>query len=129
MRGIRLVVLAACSVAMVFASSVVKASGSGTIDGTITFVGAVVEPTCSAVVTPGDVNLIISAAQIRPSLQRNCAGSTVMAATAGASRPYAVDVVHLSGSEPDRVLKYFADYVRAAQPSSANPVLVTQTYE
>ncbi|WP_333680234.1 hypothetical protein [Dyella sp.] len=45
------------------------------------------------------------------------------------SRPYEVDVVHLSSSESDHVLNYFANYVRAAQPASADPVLVTQTYE
>lgn len=132
MRGQRLLVLAACSVAMMFASSVAKAGGGGTIDGgTIRFVGAVVEPTCSVVTASGDVSLVLSAAQKHQSLQGNCSAP----ATAGAasvtdsSRPYDVDVVHLSGSEPDQVLKYFAKYVRAAQPGSADPVLLTQTYQ
>ena len=130
MRGLRWFVLASCSVAMVFASSAVRAGGGGTIEGgTITFVGAVVEPTCSVAVMPVDLNLVVSAAQIHPSLQRSCSDTTATSATANASRPYDVDVVRLSDSEPDRVLNYFANYVRAAQPSSANPVLVTQTYE
>ncbi|HUB88963.1 MAG TPA: hypothetical protein VMA74_04450 [Dyella sp.] len=116
--------------AMVLASSAVKAGGGGTIEGgTITFVGAVVEPTCSALPASGDLNLVISAAQAHPSVQRSCSNTTTAAATANVSRPYEVDVVHLSGSEPDRVLNYFANYVRTAQPASADPVLVTQTYE
>lgn len=132
MRGARWLVLVGCSVAMVFAAPVVRAGGGGTIEGgTITFVGAVVEPTCSVVGTAGDLNLVVSAAQTRPSLQRSCSNAATTAATASAnvSRPYEVDVVRLSGSESDRVLNYFANYVRAAQPGSANPVLVTQTYE
>lgn len=130
MRGARWLVLAACSAAMAFGSSAVRAGGSGTIEGgTITFVGSVVEPTCSAVTTIGDLSLVVSTAQMHPSLQRSCAGPAASAATANVSRPYEVNVVHLSGSESDRVLNYFATYVRAAQPASADPVLVTQTYE
>lgn len=130
MRGPHWFVLASCSVAMMFASSAAKASGGGTIEGgTITFVGAVVEPTCSVAGMHDDVRLVVSAAQTHPSLQRSCSDPTTTGAVANASRPYDVDVVHLSGSESDRVLKYFANYVRAAQPSSADPVLLTQTYE
>lgn len=130
MRGQRWFVLAGCSVAMMFASFAVRAGGSGTIEGgTITFVGAVVEPTCSVALLPDDLNLAANVAQTHQSLQRSCSGATTTGAAAGESRPYDVDVVHLSSSEPDQVLRYFASYVRAAQPSSANPVLVTQTYE
>lgn len=127
MRGMRWLVLAGCSVAMVFASPAATAGGGGTI----TFVGAVVEPTCSVAGTPGDLNLVASAAQVHPALQRSCSESTAATtATAGANaRPYEVNVVHLSEAEPDQVLKYFANYVRAAQPGSADPVLLTQTYE
>jgi type 1 fimbria pilin len=130
MRGLRWFVLAGCSVAIVFASFAAKAGGGGTIEGgTITFVGVVVEPTCSAVVTPGDMDLIVNDAQGHPSLQRSCSGTMATGSVASAARPYAVDVVHLSTSESDQVLRYFASYVRAAQPISANPVLITQTYE
>jgi hypothetical protein len=45
------------------------------------------------------------------------------------SRIYAVTVARLSNSESDRVLAYFDNYVRAERPGSADPVLVTQTYE
>lgn len=130
MRGARWLVLAACSAAMAFGSSAVRAGGGGTVEGgTISFIGAVVEPTCSAVTTSGDLSLIVSAAQAHPLLQRSCAGVTAANATASVSRPYDVNVEHLSSSESDRVLNYFANYVRAAQPASADPVLVTQTYE
>src|SRR5579859_4695963 len=122
MRGLRWFVLASCSVAMMFASSAAKASGGGTIEGgTITFVGAVVEPTCSVAAMAGDLKLVVGAAQMHPSLQRSCSDTTATSATANASRPYGVDVVRLSDSEPDRVLRYFANYVRAAQPASADP--------
>lgn len=132
MRGARWLVLATCSVAMVFGSPAARAGGGGTIEGgTITFVGAVVEPTCSAGTTSGDLSLVVSAAQAHPSLQQSCSGASPTVATANAtvSRPYEVDVVHLSASESDHVLNYFANYVRAAQPASADPMLVTQTYE
>jgi hypothetical protein len=129
----RLFVLASCAAAVVFASPVVRAGGGGAIGGgTITFVGAIVEPTCSVAGTPDDMNLVVSAAQAHPALQRNCSGPVAAAGTETASanaRPYEVAVVHLSQSEPDQVLKYFANYVRAAQPGSADPVLLTQTYE
>jgi type 1 fimbria pilin len=112
---------------MAFGSSAVRAGGSGTI----TFVGAVVEPTCSVVASTDELNVVVSAAQLHPLLQRNCSEAAAATATTNASvsRPYEVDVVHLSASEPDRVLNYFANYVRAAQSGSADPVLVTQTYE
>jgi type 1 fimbria pilin len=130
MHGARWLVLVGCSVAMVFASPAVRAGGGGTIEGgTITFVGAVVEPTCSVLSAPGDMNQVLSAAQAHPSVQRSCSNATAAAAATNVSRPYELDVVHLSGAEPDRVLNYFANYVRTAQPASADPVLVTQTYE
>ena len=127
MRGSRLFVLAGCFAVLVFGSPAVKAGGGGTVEGgTITFVGAVVEPTCSVAGMTDDLTMVASAAQAHPALQRSCSDS--MAATANA-RPYEVNVVHLSADEPDQVLKYFANYVRAAQSGSADPVLLTQTYE
>ncbi|MFK2893451.1 hypothetical protein [Dyella flagellata] len=126
----RLLVLVGCCVAMALGSSAAKAGGGGSIEGgTITFTGAVVEPTCSVAAMPADMNLVVSAAQVHQSLQRSCSDTSAAAAVASASRPYLVDVASLSGTQSDRVLQYFANYVRAAQPESANPVLVTQTYE
>jgi hypothetical protein len=130
MRGPRWWVLIGCFVMAVGGASAARAGGGGTLEGgTITFVGAVVEPTCSVAAMPGDMSQVVSAAQAHQSLQRNCSGAETAAAAAGASRPYDVNVVHLSDSESDQVLRYFANYVRAAEPSSADPVLVTQTYE
>jgi len=132
MRGMRWLVLAGCSVAMVFASPVATAGGGATVGGgTITFVGAVVEPTCNVADVSGDLNLVASAALVHPALQRSCSGpvATTAATASTNARPYEVNVVHLSETEPDQVLKYFANYVRAAQPGSADPVLLTQTYD
>ena len=130
MHGRRWLVLG-CLVISALGASAAKAGGGGTIDGgTITFVGAIVEPTCSALTTPSDVRAAADAAQNHQSLQRNCFVPVTGSATStDAPRPYEVDVVHLSSSESDRVLSYFANYVRAAQPGSADPMLVTQTYD
>jgi len=129
MRGMRLFVLASCSVAMMLVPFAARAGGGGTIEGgTITFVGAVVEPTCSVAATLADLDLVVGAAQAHPSMQRNCSDVAATSAATNA-RPYDVNVVHLSTSESDQVLRYFASYVRTAQPASADPVLVTQTYE
>jgi hypothetical protein len=130
MRGRRWLVLMSCSFVMMFASSVARAAGGGSIDsGTIRFVGAIVEPTCSAVITSSDLNAVIGDVHTHQSLQRSCSEPATAGGAASAYRPYDVDVVHLSTSESDRVLNYFANYVRASRPGSADPVLVTQTYE
>lgn len=131
MRGARWLVLASCSIAMMFSSSAVRAGGSGTVEsGTISFMGAVVEPTCSIAADPVSLNAVITASGLRSSQPHNClrpAGAGPNATDA--ARIYQVDVEHLSGAEPDRVLNYFASYVRAAQTGSADPVLVTQNFE
>lgn len=130
MRSLRYVVLAGCFFVTVLGSPAAKASGGGTIDGgTITFTGMVVEPTCSVATVSTDVGLAPGAVQVHQPLQRSCSSATATGPTAKVSRPYIVDVVRLSGTEPDRVLRYFENYVRAAQPQSANPQLITQTYE
>jgi hypothetical protein len=129
MRGPRWVLLIGCFVVSAFGASAVKAGGGGTIEGgTITFVGSLVEPTCNISNAPDLPSPVASAAGTRQSYRRSCSGSTAQAPV-NASRTYTTSVVNLSGSESDQVLRYFASYVRAAQPSNANPVLVTQTYE
>lgn len=131
MRGPRWFVLVGCFLVSVLGTSAAKAGGGGTIEGgSITFIGAVVEPTCSIAVEPEALNAAISAIGSHSSLQRNCYRSVGTAASVpDASRIYNVDVEHLSGSESDRVLNYFASYVRAAQPGSADPVLLTESFE
>jgi hypothetical protein len=127
MRSPRSLVLVSCFLVSVLGASAAKAGGGGTVDGgTIRFSGAVVEPTCS-IATQSIPGLTAGTVQVRQSLQQSCGGSATAGATASTSPTYQVDVVHLSGTEPDQVLRYFAGYVRAAQ-ASADPELVTQTY-
>jgi type 1 fimbria pilin len=128
MRSPRSLVLVSCFLVSVLGASAVKAGGGGTVDSaTIRFSGAVVEPTCS-VATQSVLDLAANATQGHQSLQQSCGGSTSAGATTSATPTYKVDVVHLSGSESDQVLRYFSGYVRAAQ-ASADPELVTQTYD
>jgi type 1 fimbria pilin len=129
MRGPRWAFLIGCFVVSVFGTSAVKAGGGGTIEGgTISFVGSLVEPTCNLSTAPDLLSPVASAAGMRQSYRRSCSGGTTEVPV-NASRTYSASVVHLSSAESDQVLRYFASYVRAAQPRSADPVLVTQTYE
>jgi hypothetical protein len=129
MRNRQWLVWMGCFLVSALGTSVAMAGGGGNVDsGTITFAGAVVEPTCNIATMQGVLNLASNVASTQQSLQQNCAGSVTADASSSASRPYEVAVVHLSGSEPDQVLRYFAGYVHAAQ-ATADPVLVTQTYE
>jgi type 1 fimbria pilin len=129
MRGPRSLVLVSCFLISVLGASAAKAGGGGTVDGgTIRFAGAVIEPTCSVAAMQSVLDLAASATQMHQSIQQSCAGPATAGATTGAAPTYKVDVVHLSGSEPDQVLRYFSGYVRAAQ-ASADPKLVTQTYD
>jgi hypothetical protein len=131
MRGVpRRLVLVGCFLVSILGTSAARAGGGGTVEGeTITFVGAIVEPTCSVARVESTLTLAVSAAQKHQPLQQNCSDPAIAGTAAGARRPYVVNIVHLSGSESDQVLRYFANYARVAQPSSADPVLVTQTYE
>jgi hypothetical protein len=125
MRSKQWLIWVGCFLVSALGTSAARAGGGGTVDtGTIRFSGAVVEPTCSVASMQGVINLATST-----TLQQNCADPAATSdATTSASRPYQVNIVHLSGSEPDQVLRYFAGYVRAAQ-ATADPMLVTQTYE
>jgi type 1 fimbria pilin len=93
--------------------------------GRITFIGAIVEPTCG-VTAESAITLIARAAAQNAPQQIACTGPN---ATVAAPQIFAVNVVHLTDAEPDRVLKYFNDYVKASQAGTQSPVLVTQTYE
>jgi type 1 fimbria pilin len=127
MRGQRWWVLG-CFFVVALGSPAAKAGGGGTVEsGSITFVGAIVAPTCNVANNPSVLKAAAGPAQVGQSSIQNClgAGETV----ANPSRIYAVTVSHLSGSDSDRVLQYFDNYVRAGQPGTADPVLVTQAYE
>lgn len=123
MRGMRLFVLTGCSAMMIFASFAARAGGGGTI----TFVGALVAPTCSFSAAQDLPDASTGSSGTQQSRQRSCSGAKSV--SINASRTYNTSVVHLSNSENDQVLRYFASYVRAEQSGNADPVLVTQTYE
>ncbi|GLQ99492.1 hypothetical protein [Dyella mobilis] len=110
-----------------------QAGGGGSIEGggTISFIGAVVAPTCSVATDQQSLSALIGTSGLHPSQSFNCSNPAAgaEASTADPSRIYAVDVDHLTRSEPDQVLNYFASYVRAAQTGPADPVLVTQSFE
>lgn len=128
MHGRRCLVLVGCFLVSILGASVAKAGGSGkSASGTITFVGALVEPTCNISAAPDVSGAGAGAADALYSHQRSCSGANPSSTTA--SQTYSSDVVHLSNAESDQVLRYFAGYVRDAQASRADPVLVTQTYE
>lgn len=92
----------------------------------ILFSGSIVEPTCS--IEAGESTTATGVAPtITGETRRTCAKS--VNATAAASQIYALTVVRLSGSVPDRVLKYFDAYVKGSRTDAVDPALLTQTYE
>jgi len=124
----RCVVLMGGFCAMVLSAPIAHAAGGGTIGGgTITFVGAILAPTCNIATEPVSLTAVTSEA-VAPSLHRQiCSGPGGDAVNA--PRTYAMNVERLTSSEPDRVLKYFDSYVKASGPDVTDPVLVIQTYE
>lgn len=110
---------AGCTLAMIVGSSSVRADG-----GTLSFSGAVVEPTCSV----SDSRVIAASARPNPNAtpQRFACGSADTAVEAG--RAYALTEVSLDAATAnDRLLAYFAGYLSAA--GSAEAKVVTQTFE
>ena len=91
----------------------------------IIFSGSIVEPTCSI-----EAEQSTTVTGVTPTItgeaRRTCARSVN---TTAASQIYVLTVMHLSSSMPDRVLKYFDDYVKASRTDGADPALLTQTYE
>lgn len=89
-------------------------------DGRISFSGRIVEPTCETSATAlGSLDI----GNLPRHVTCDATGS------AAPSRGYMVSVARLGSNAPDRVLRYFATYVRAANPADANPVLLTKVYE
>lgn len=83
--------------------------------GRITFSGRIVEATCA---TGAD----LQAQTAQPTtVKRNECGS-------GGTISYSSSRVALLGDEPDRVLRYFSDYMHAARVD-AQPTLVLRVYE
>jgi type 1 fimbria pilin len=133
MRGRRWLVLAVCLFVVVPESAAVKAAGNRAVEaegGTITFVGAVLEPTCAINAT--NAAAVMDGASIAPSPQHSyaCTGNaSISTADVAASRRYSLTVTHLTDAEADPVLRYFDGYVRASSAEAPNPVLLTQVYE
>jgi hypothetical protein len=106
-------VAAACLVAMTFAPTLALAQ-----QARISFSGRIVEPTCStsdAAVTNID--------KLPRHMTCDHAGSSTP------SRGYALSVTRLDGNPEDRVLSYFATYVRASNTGPVAPVLLTKVYD
>jgi hypothetical protein len=95
--------------------------------GRITFSGAIAEPTCS-VSTVDNTAVAADASRTEVRMER-LACSRFGKASGGGSPIYALTVMRLSGSLPDRVLKYFDTYVKAGRSDVADPLLLTQIYE
>ncbi|GAB2563026.1 hypothetical protein GCM10027066_02870 [Dyella jejuensis] len=113
---------------MVFGSSSARAGGGGTIEGgTITLVGAIVEPTCSIATQSAALSAAIGKVAGGAATEEACSGPS--GAVAKDSPVYVVSAVSLTDAEADPVLKYFNNYVMAGQPQAQHPKLVTQTYE
>lgn len=103
----------------------VASDAAGAANERITFTGAIVEPTCG--VNIERVATLVTAASGSGVPHSDMCGRPNT--TVVASQIYTVSVVRLSDAEPDRVLRYFSDYVRAGQVNAPSPILVTQTYE
>ncbi|MGC1549121.1 MAG: hypothetical protein WA777_11385 [Rhodanobacter sp.] len=124
----RCVVLVGGFCAMVLSTSLAHAAGGGTIGGgTITFVGAILAPTCNIATVPDSLTAVAGEAVAPTSHRQICSGPGGDAANM--ARAYALNVVRLTSTESDPVLKYFDNYVKAGDPTAKDPVLVTQTYE
>jgi hypothetical protein len=107
------------------------AAASGSIDasgGRITFSGAIVEPTCS--VSTAAIDAVASLRASRDATQSRFGCSTAQR-TVDSGRHYSLAVASLDVAtiNHDRVLEYFAGYVKAAGNSDAEAKLVTQTFE
>lgn len=109
-----------CLCAMLLAPLPVRAE-----DRQISFSGSVVESTCSAVVE--ESMTVTGATPATGGETRQICATPGNAAAA--SRIYALTIMRLSSSVPDRALKYFDTYIKASRTDAADPVLLTQTYE
>jgi hypothetical protein len=98
-------------------AAMLAASGAQADGGQLTFTGRIVESTCP--VGP----------DVRSSPGADFAtGKVACGSQANDDRSYDVSRMALTGNEPDRVLRYFNDYVRAGDPT-AQPTLVVRVYE
>jgi type 1 fimbria pilin len=110
-----LFVVASCLGAVAFAPTLAFAQ-----QGHIGFSGSIVEPTCASSATDATLTNIGNVPR-----HMTCA----RAGSAAPARDYALSVTHLGDNPADRVLRYFATYVRATSSGTAVPVLLMKVYE
>ncbi|WP_266159229.1 hypothetical protein [Dyella silvatica] len=128
MTGLIRKILVVCVLVAAFAApSQAVAAG-----GRIAFSGAIVEPTCG--VGSGPMAAIVAApvrAASAQSLGRFVCDSGAGRSATAAVQPYALSVVNIASTPwaADRLIGYFANYVKAAGQNQADLQLVTQTYE
>lgn len=116
------IVLAGCMIAAAFGMSSARAAG-----GTISFSGAIVEPTCAFVADLAPT--LLPVAEL-PAAARRVACAGAGGVTIAAPQAYAVTVVRLSIDTTDPLLRYFNSYVQVGAFVAADAGrLVTQTYE
>lgn len=126
MTGLIRKTLVSCMLVAAFAApSLATAAG-----GRIAFSGAIVEPTCGVGSAP---MAAITSSPVRGAQVLGrfvCDSGSGRSATA-AVQPYALSVVNLASTPlaADRLIGYFAGYMKAAGKSEADLQLVTQTYE
>jgi len=131
--SISLLLVSIAIVGMLSMPCLATAGGVEASGGRISFMGAIVEPTCSASVASIDTVASISTSHNVTPLRFAC--GTARTAT-DSSQFYSLTVVDLDAAtiNHDRVLDYFAGYVKAADSRDkagkrVTPILVTQTYE
>ncbi|WP_445145576.1 hypothetical protein [Dyella sp. Tek66A03] len=111
-----------CVVAL--AQGVPAAYASG---GTITFVGAIMAPTCST--TDARIEGVANASASHASNSRFVCEDRNTTFDPAQSFTLNVTTIQASGMADDRVLSYFAGYAKAAGSDEAAVKLVTQTFQ
>lgn len=126
--SISLLLVSIAIVGMLSMPCLATAGGVEASGGRISFMGAIVEPTCSASVASIDTVASMSTSHNVTPLRFAC--GTARTAT-DSSQFYSLTVVDLDAAtiNHDRVLDYFAGYVKAAGNNMAAAKLVTQTFE
>lgn len=123
------IVMSAVVVGMLCIPRVAAASGSlDASGGRITFTGAIVEPTCS--VNAEVTDTVASMPASHEALQRRFrCGSAQSAVESG--QFYSLTVVRLdaAATNHDRVLEYFAGYLKTTGSNEATAKLFTRTFE
>ena len=97
----------------------IASNAHATFDGKITFGGAITVPTCAVATSATTATESIPAAPTN--IQCTSSGTTT-------SVQHTTRIEPITDSEQERLLSYFRDYLRAAQPA-ATPRLITNVYD